>query len=235
MGRPLRAPRARRNLRPDQAPQDHARVRQHAQPGRDHLPGAVAHQRRRPRHRAPSRLARRGAAPQGRRRDGGGAPAGGGVHVFPRSRRRLGRRRSRRQRRRAQGRLAAPAAHRPRQPPHGRALEGRAGAGQSLRGARMPRRARRHRGVRAGHAARPHRRARRAGTAHPRLGLRRGFPGRRALRRGEKRRALCRASPAPTSTPRSISSPPAATRSRPTSASPRSARARICAGASPIP
>ena len=37
----------RRNLRPDQAPQDHARLRQHPQPGREHLPGAVAHQRRR--------------------------------------------------------------------------------------------------------------------------------------------------------------------------------------------
>ena len=51
-------------------PQDDAGVRQHAQPGRDDLPGALAHQRRQPRHRAASRLARRGAAPQGRGRDG---------------------------------------------------------------------------------------------------------------------------------------------------------------------
>ena len=48
------------------------------------------------------------------------------------------------------------------------------------------------------------------------------------------RRALCRARRAPISTPWSISSPPAAMRSRPTSASPRSGRARTAAGASRI-
>ena len=64
--------------------------------------------------------------------------------------------------------------------------------------------------------------------------LRRAVPRRRALSRGEDRGALCRADAAPTSTPRSISSPPAATRSRPTSASPRSGRPRTAAGASAI-
>ena len=39
---PFGAPCARRNLRADQAPQDHAGVRQHPQPGRIHVPGAVA-------------------------------------------------------------------------------------------------------------------------------------------------------------------------------------------------
>ena len=197
---------------PDQAPQDHAGLRQHPQPGREHLPGAVAHQRRRPRDRAAPRLARRGAAPQGRGRDGGRPPARGGRHLLARSRRRLGRRRPRHQCRRAQGRLAPAAAHRPRQSPHGRAVERRAHSGEPLRGAGMHRRARRHRGECAGHAAGAHRRARRAGAARARLGLRRGVPRRRALCRGDERRALRRRSRAPISTPCSISSRPAAMR-----------------------
>ena len=106
-----------------------------------HLPGAVAHQRRQSRHRAASRLARRRAAPQGRGRDGRRQAARGGLHLVARSRRRLGRRRSRHQCRRAEGRVAAAAAHRPRQSPAGRAVARRAGAGQPLRGAGMPRRA----------------------------------------------------------------------------------------------
>ena len=177
--------RDRRNLRADQAPQDHAGLRQYPQPGREHLPGALAHQRRRAGDRAASRLARRGAAPQGRGRDGGRPAARGGLHLLARSRHRLGRRRSRHQCRRAEGRVAPAAAHRPRQSPHGRAVEGRAGAGQPLRGAGMPRRARRRRRERAGHAAAAHRRARRAGAARARLGLRRAVPRRRALRRGD--------------------------------------------------
>ena len=163
-----------------------------------------------------------------------GTSARGGRDLVARSRHRLGRRRSRDQCRRAEGRLAAAAAHRPRQPPHGRALEGRADPGQPLRGAGMHRGARRHRGERAGHAGRAHRRARRAGAARAGLGLRRAVPGRRSLRRGDERRALCGRSRAPTSTPCSISSRPAATRSRPTSASPRSARAPTGCGASRI-
>ena len=82
------------------------------------------HQRRRPADRAASRLARRRAAPQGRGRDGGRHAARGGRDLVARSRHRLGRRRSRHQCRRAEGRVAAAAAHRPRQPPDGRALEG---------------------------------------------------------------------------------------------------------------
>ena len=153
VGRPHRAPCARRNLRADQAQQDHAGLRQHPQPGRDAVPGSLAHERRRPRDRAASRLARRRAAPQGRGRDGGGKTARRGLHLLARSRRRLGRRRSRHQYRRAQGRLAADAADRPRQSPHRRSLARGAGAGQSLRGAGMPRRDRCDRRECAGHAA----------------------------------------------------------------------------------
>ena len=143
VGRAFGAPCDQRNLRPDQAPQDHAGLRQHPQPGRKHLPGAVGHQRRRPCHRAASRLARCRATPQGRGRDGGRPSARGGRHLLARSRHRLGRRRSGDQCRRAEGRFAAAAAHRPRQSPHGRALEGRADPGQPLRGAGVHRRARR--------------------------------------------------------------------------------------------
>ena len=97
LGRPFaRATRSAEIYRLIKRAQDHARLRQHPQPGRGHLSGALAHQRRQSRHRAPSRLARRGAAPQGRGGDGGRPPARGGVHLIARSRRRLGRRRSRR-------------------------------------------------------------------------------------------------------------------------------------------
>ncbi len=117
VGRTFRAPRARRDLRADQAEQDLADVRQHPQPGGDAVPGTVGDERRRPRHRAASRLARCRAAPQGRGRDGGRPAARRGVHLLARSRHRLGRHRSRHQCRRAEGRLAADAADRPRQPP----------------------------------------------------------------------------------------------------------------------
>ena len=137
LGRPHRAPRARRNLRADQAQQDHARLRQHPQPGRDAVPGSLAHERRRARDRAASRLARRRPAPQGRGRDVGGKTARRGLHLLARSRRRLGRRRSRHQYRRAQGLVAADAANRPRQSPPRRGLARRSGAGQPLRGAGM--------------------------------------------------------------------------------------------------
>ena len=106
LGRPFGAPRARRNLRADQDAQDHAGLRQHPQPGRIPVPGTVGRQRRQSRHRAASRLARRGAAPQGRGRHGRRQIARGGVHLVARSRRRLGRRRSGHQCRRAEGRLA---------------------------------------------------------------------------------------------------------------------------------
>ena len=188
VGRPQRAPCARRNLRADQAQQDHADLRQHPQPGRDAVPGSLAHERRQPADRAASRLARRRAAPQGRGRDGGRQTARRGLHLDARSRHRLGRCRSRHQCRRAQGRLAADAADRPRQPPARRAFARGAGAGQPLRGAGMPRRDRGDRGECAGHAAAAHRRARRAGAARARLRLRRAVPVRRALRGSADRR-----------------------------------------------
>ncbi len=81
-----------------------------------------------------------------------GTLAGGGGDLVARSRHRLGRRRSRHQCGRAEGRVAAAAAHRPRQPSHGRALEGRTHSGEPLRGAGMHGRARRHCGERAGYA-----------------------------------------------------------------------------------
>ena len=183
LGRPHRAPRARRNLRADQAPQDDADLRQHAQPGRDDLPAAVGDERRQSGDRAASRLARCRPAAQGRGRDGGRTAARGGRDLVARSRHRLGRRRSGDQCGRAEGRLAAAAAHRPRQSPHGRAVARRAGAGQSLRGAGMPRRDRRGGGECAGHAALAHRRARRAGAARARLRLRRAVLRRRSLSR----------------------------------------------------
>ena len=136
--------------------QDHAGLRQHAQPGRIPVPDAVERQRRQSRHRAASRLARCRAAPQGRGRHGGRPLARGGVHLFARSRRRLGRRRPGRQCRRAQGRLAHPAAHRPLEPSAGRAVASRAGARQPLRSAGMPRRHRGDRRQRAGYAAFAH-------------------------------------------------------------------------------
>ena len=153
LGRPHRAPCARRNVRADQAQQDHADLRQHPQPGRNAVPGFLAHERRRPRHCAASRLARRRAAPQGRGRDGGGQTARRGLHLLARPRHRLGRHRSRHQCRRAQGRLAADAADRPRQPPARRTLARGADSRQSLRGAGMPRRDRCDRGECAGYAA----------------------------------------------------------------------------------
>ena len=182
LGRPFGAACARRNLRADQDAQDDAGIRQHAQPGGIHLPGTVAGERRQSRHRAASRLARRRAAPQGGRRHGERQIARGGLHVFARSRRRLGRRRSRHQCRRAQGLIAADAARRPLQSSLRRAFGGRAGSRQPLRSAGMPRRHRCRRRQRAGHAAVAHRRARRAGAAHPRPRGRRAVPARRALR-----------------------------------------------------
>ena len=182
MGRPHRAPCARRNVRADQAQQDHAGLRQHPQPGRDAVPGFLAHERRWPRHRAASRLARRRPAPQGRGRDGGRKTARRGLHLLARPRHRLGRHRSRHQCRRAKGLLAADATDRPRQPPPRRALARRAGAGQPLRGAGMPRCDRCDRGECAGYAAVAHRRARRAGAARARLRLRRAVFLRRTLR-----------------------------------------------------
>ena len=124
-----------------------------------------------------------------------------GLHLLARSRHRLGRRRSRHQCRRAEGRVAAAAAHRPRQPPLDEPSRGDPGAGQPLRGAGMPRRARRRSPERAGHAAAAHRRARRAGAARARLRLRRAVPSpTSSIAEVTHRRALCRARRAPTST-----------------------------------
>ena len=102
------------------------------------VPGAVAHQRRQPADRAASRLARRGAAAQGRSGDGGG-PAPGRrrtstldlgidwgdvdlvIHVGA-----------------PKGASRLHAADRPRQSPARRAVAGAARAGEPLRGAGMP-------------------------------------------------------------------------------------------------
>ena len=110
------------------------------------------------------------------------------------------------------GCFAADAADRPLQPPARRALRSRAGAGEPFRGAGMPGGDRRGRRECAGHAAAAHRRARRAGAAHswPR-GAARRFSPTSFLRKCAPPRLMPR-SRARISTPRSISSPPAATR-----------------------
>ena len=104
------------------AAQDDAAFRQHAQPGRAAVQRALAHQRGHAADRAASRLARRQPAPPRREGDGDQQPARHRRHLDARPRHRLGRRRSRRPCRRAEGRQPAGAAHRPRQPPHGRAV-----------------------------------------------------------------------------------------------------------------
>ena len=117
------------------------------------------------------------------------------------------------------------AAHRPLEPPHGRALEGVPRAGEPLRDPRMPRRARRRARGGAGHAGCPHRRARRALPAHPRHGLRRAV-----RRRTSSTTRFAPRRPTPGLTLRgfrrrsSPSSRPAATPCAPTSASPRSGK-----------
>ena len=139
LGRALGAPRARRNLRADQIAQDDADFRQHAQPGGIPVSGAVARQRRQSRHRLAPRLARRRTAAARGRRDGRRKIARGGVHVVARSGRRLGRCRPGDQCRRAEGFVTADAADRSVQSPARRAVRSGAGAGQSLRGAGVPR------------------------------------------------------------------------------------------------
>ena len=223
------------DLRGDQRAPDDAAVRQHAQPGGDAVPGAVADQRGQPADRAASRLARRRPAPARREGDGEQQPARHRRHLDARSRHRLGRRRSRRPCRRAEGRQPAGAAHRPLQPPHGRAEPRDPGAVQPLRGAGVPRRARRQLSRRAGHAAAARRRARRAGAACARHAPapRRSMPTSSIdeVRSAAPYARLDRARP---STASSISSRPAAMRCGPTSATPASARPRRASGASPI-
>ena len=235
LGRPFGAPRARRNLRADQDAQDHAGLRQHPQPGRNPVPGAVAHQRRQSRHRAASRLARRRAAPQGRGRDDGRASCArwsaprrsisastGATSISS----------SMSARRRAASRLLqriGRANHRLDEPseavlvPANRfeVLECRAALDAVAENAQdTP----------------PLRTGALDVLAQHVLGRACGEPFLADELYAEVRAAApyAGARRAPISTPRSISSPPAATRSRPTSASPRSGRARTAAGASPI-
>ena len=124
LGRPHGAPRASpRSTSSIKRAQDHAGLRQHphARPScssrscgginDDNLPIALHHG-----------SLDVGAAPQGRGGDGGGRAARRGLHLDARPRHRLGRRRSRHPSRRAEGRAPAGAAHRPRQPPPGRAV-----------------------------------------------------------------------------------------------------------------
>ena len=135
-----------------------------------------------------------------------------------RSRHRLGRRRSRDPDGRAQGREPPDAAHRPRQPPARRAEPRHDRAGQPLRGAGIAGGAGSHRGARARRRSAAAGLPRRAGPAHRRHGLRPADRSRGLLPRGAPRPALSRPAAARTSTTRSTSSPPAATRWRPTSA-----------------
>ena len=125
-----------------------------------------------------------GAAAEGRDGDGGGKTPRRGLHLDARPRHRLGRRRPRRPYRRAEGRVAAGAADRARQPPARRAVEGDPRPGQPLRGDRMPRRARRATTSARRTRRRSARRARRARPAHPRHGVLGAVRCRRALPRG---------------------------------------------------
>ena len=179
---------------------------------------AVAHQRGEPGDRPASRLARRRAAPQGRGGDGRGQAARRGGDLLARSRHRLGRRRSRDPDGRAQGREPPDAAHRPRQPPARRAQPRHDRAGQPLRGAGIAGGARGRRGARARRRSAAAALPRRAGPAHRRLRLRPADRPRRALRGGADARSPIASCRARISTTPSTSSPPAATRWRPTSA-----------------
>jgi ATP-dependent Lhr-like helicase len=148
-------------------------------------------------------------------------------HLDARSRHRLGRCRSRRPCRRAEGREPARPAHRPLQPPHGRAVEGailvpanrfevlecRAALEANYLGAQdTPPLVDGALDVLAQHVL---------GSA-----CAEAFDADVLFERGPLGRALCRRSTARPSTASSISSPPAATRSKPTSAMPASARRR---------
>ncbi len=128
-------------------------LRQHPQPGRAHLPGIVAAQRAELADRAASWLAGAGTAAQGGSGDGQRRAEGGGLHLHPGSRHRLGRGGQGDLHRRAQGRSPAGPAHRPRQSPAGRAQRRAAGAGQPVRSAGMQCRPRRGAGRRAGRRA----------------------------------------------------------------------------------
>ena len=134
-------------------------------------------------------------------------------HLDARPRHRLGRRRSRRPCRRAEGRQPAGPAHRPRQPPPGRAVAGDPRAGQPLRGAGVPRRARRQLSRRAGHAAaaRPARSTCSRSTCSA-CACGAPFDADELYRGGAQRRALSPTSTARPSTASSISSRPAAMR-----------------------
>ena len=118
LGRPFRASRDQRNLRADRAPQDHAGLRQHPQPGRDasSRSSGASTTTTLPSRCITARSTSRSAA-RSRPRWRPARLRGGGLHLVARSRHRLGRRRSGHQCRRAEGRVAAAAAHRPRQPP----------------------------------------------------------------------------------------------------------------------
>ena len=196
-------------------------LRQHAHPGRAAVPGAVAHQRRRAcRSRCTTARSTPSSGARSRRR-WPRARCGRGLHLDARPRHRLGRRRPRHPCRRAQGREPPDPAHRPRQPPARRALAGaswcRPTASRCWSAA--PRSMR----------PRPASRTRVPSRSGALDVLAQHVLGTACAGAVRARRALCarsyrpRPTPtsrAPTSTASSTSSPPAATRSRPTSASP---------------
>ena len=107
--------------RRDQAAQDDAALREHAQPGGDAVSGALAGQRGVAANRLASRFA--GCQPAAARREGDGEqqPARHRRHLHAGPRDRLGRRRSGGACRRAERRQPVGAADWPCQPPHGRA------------------------------------------------------------------------------------------------------------------
>ena len=218
LGRPDRPLRRPRRHGADPRGHHHPRLHQHAGAGRALLPGALGREQRRPPHRPPPRLAfARGPRP-GRGGDGGGVAARHRRHRQPRSRHRLGRRRPRGAGRRAEERQAPRAADRPRQPPLQRPLARRARAGEPLRGAGMPRRARRRARARRSTASRADRDR---STSSASTSCSSPAPAPSTPTPSSPRSAApvpTARSRARTSTPASTSAPPAATRSAPTTA-----------------
>ena len=235
VGRPFRLSCDRRRDAADRAAQDDARLLQHARPRRADLPETVGRERPGAADRHPPRQPVGRGAAQGRGGDGRGQAARPGRDRQPRPRHRLGRRRPRRPDGRAQGQLAAAAADRPRQPPARRAEQGHHRPRQPLRISRSaaPRSTRSTMASSTPRSSAPER-----STCSPSTFSRWRSPHRSSRTNCSPKSAPPRLMPA-SSTRRSrkssTSSPPAAMRSRPTTASAGWCPSPAACGASPSP
>ena len=218
---PLRALRHPRDLRGDQAAQDDAALRQHAQPGRAAVPGALAGQRGQSADRAASRLARR--RPAAPRREGDGRRTACAPSSPPR--------RSTSASTGATSTSSSMSARR-RAPAGWRSASAAPTTAWTSRRRRSWCRPTASRCWNAGRRSRPtisaRRTRRRWSTARSTCwrstcsacACAAPFDADELYRRGQQRRALCRPRPRRPSTASSISSPPAAMRCGPTSATP---------------